>query len=86
MLTTIISRERRLTLYNHGKLWPVDSLPHVTPLDTTGAGDSFIAGFLSAQLTGADTETAARAGHAVAVQVLCHLGALIPMQVLKPVR
>ncbi len=82
--TVIIKNgERGLTLYDHDKIWTVDDLPHVSPLDTTGAGDSFNAGFLSALLTGADTETAVRAGHAVAVQVICHLGALIPMQILR---
>jgi 2-dehydro-3-deoxygluconokinase len=75
--------QRGLTINDMNKVWPVDDLTHATPLDTTGAGDSFNAGFLSALLTGADTETAARAGHAVAVQVIRHPGALVPMQNLR---
>lgn len=52
--------------------------PSVTPTDTTGAGDSFNGGYLSARLQGADMETAARAGHDLAAKVVRHPGALIP--------
>ena len=44
-----------------GPLSRVSALP-VTPLDTTGAGDSFDAGFLRAWLDGASTENALRYG------------------------
>lgn len=51
----------------------------VQVVDTTAAGDSFNAGYLGAALTGADDQTALRAGHACAVRVIGHSGAIIPL-------
>ncbi len=48
------------------------------PRDTTGAGDSFNAAFLSALLSGAEPEAAVRAGHRLAGEVVMHPGAIIP--------
>lgn len=55
------------------------SLPQVAPVDTTGAGDSFNAGYLAARLQGADVETAIRKAHALAARVVQHAGALMPV-------
>jgi ribokinase len=67
-----------LTLGAGGALWTdglhvvrVDAAAERDPLDTTGAGDAFAAGFLMARLSGAATEAALQAGcrlAAVAVQ------------------
>lgn len=44
-------------------------------IDTTGAGDSFAAGFLHGMVRGADPEACARLGSVVAAEVVSHLGA-----------
>jgi 2-dehydro-3-deoxygluconokinase len=54
-----------------------------TPVDTTGAGDSFNGGYLAARLTGHAPEEAARRGHAVAASVVQVRGALAPHETLR---
>ena len=49
--------------------------PKVNPLDTTGAGDAYVAGFLSAILEGVNPEQAAQIADAFAVHSLSWLGA-----------
>jgi sugar/nucleoside kinase (ribokinase family) len=44
------------------------------PVDTTGAGDGFVGGFLAARMKGIDLELAARVGHAVAANVIMDVG------------
>ena len=47
----------------------------VTPVDATGAGDQFAAGFLYGLATGRDMETAGRMGCIAAAEVIGHIGA-----------
>ncbi|SDE32340.1 adenosine kinase [Limimaricola pyoseonensis] len=47
----------------------------VTPVDATGAGDLFAAGFLYGLVTGRDLETAGRMGCVAAAEVISHFGA-----------
>lgn len=57
---------------------PLDLAPAPRVVDSSGAGDSFDAGYLAARLKGADPEAAARAGHRLAAAVVGHHGAVIP--------
>ncbi len=50
---------------------PVD---RITPVDATGAGDQFAAGFLYGMATGQDLETAGKMGVAAASEVIRHVG------------
>ncbi len=47
---------------------------HVTPVDATGAGDQFAAGFLYGYATGADLATCGRMGCIAAAEVIGHMG------------
>lgn len=46
----------------------------ITPVDATGAGDQFAAGFLSGLAMGRDLETCAKMGNVCAREVISHIG------------
>ncbi|AFO92562.1 adenosine kinase [Phaeobacter inhibens] len=46
----------------------------VVPVDATGAGDQFAAGFLFGMAKGLDIETCAKIGNACAAEVISHIG------------
>lgn len=56
----------------------IGGLERVTPVDTTGAGDSFNGAFLAAAAAGHDHVSAARFAHTVSARVIAHPGALMP--------
>lgn len=52
----------------------------VRPVDTSGAGDAFDAGYLAARLGGATPQDAARDGHRIAGITIHHPGAIPPRE------
>ena len=52
----------------------------LAPVDTSGAGDAFNAGYLGARLDGSDPVAAARAGHALAGWTILRHGAIPPAE------
>ncbi|PZQ82813.1 MAG: 2-dehydro-3-deoxygluconokinase [Ancylobacter novellus] len=74
------------TLWSDGALHTVPAIKVETPVDTTGAGDSFNAGYLAGRLAGLGPVEAARLGHRVAARVICRPGALIDMAELRACR
>jgi 2-dehydro-3-deoxygluconokinase len=54
-----------------------------TPVDTTGAGDSFNGSYLAARLAGLSPPEATRKAHAVAAAVVQVRGALAPFETLR---
>ncbi|KAA6159193.1 sugar kinase [Pseudomonas veronii] len=63
-----------------GKRFAVPALKVETVVDTTAAGDSFSAAYLTSRLKGGSPEAAALAGHRLASRVIQVPGALIPRE------
>src|SRR5262245_40242399 len=61
-----------------GKMLEIAAEKPPAVVDTTAAGDSFAAAYLSARLAGCAPTTAARAGHVLAGAVVQHRGAIMP--------
>ncbi len=70
----------------NGKLFEVAPKPITQVVDTTGAGDSFNAGYLVGRMVKMGPEEAAGLGHHVAGRVICHRGALVPMALFSDLR
>lgn len=60
------------------RTWQIGPEREVTPVDTTGAGDSFNAAYVAARLQGMSVPDAARAAHELAAKVIVQPGALLP--------
>lgn len=56
----------------------------IKPVDTTGAGDSFNAGYLAGRLSGLAPQASARLAHRLAAQVIQHRGAILPRDAVLP--
>lgn len=66
-----------------GTLQPVPAQHVASPVDTTGAGDSFNGGYLAARLAGHAPAEAVQRAHRVAAAVVQVRGALAPFEMLK---
>ncbi|MDI1245608.1 MAG: sugar kinase [Rhodoferax sp.] len=80
----VIKRGAAPTLVRSGS-GPWHSVPTQTVtnvVDTTAAGDSFAAGYLSRRLRGHSPEDATQFGNRLAARVIAHRGAIIPLAVM----
>lgn len=68
---------------HRGTIVSVAAQAVASPIDTTGAGDAFNAGYLAARLAGLLPPEAAQKGHRVAAAVVGVRGALAPQAVLR---
>ena len=76
----VIKRGAEETLVRAGNTWTcVPTVPVPQVVDTTAAGDSFAAGYLSQRLRGATPQDAADFGNRLAARVIQHPGAIIPL-------
>lgn len=74
----VIKRGAQSCLVHHeGALYEVAATNVPRVVDTTAAGDSFSAGYLSSRLQGGTPQQAAAEGHRLAGRVIQHPGALI---------
>ena len=83
-LVVVKNRDKEILLCRGSELCRFSPPKVSEPVDTTAAGDSFNAGFLSAYLAGSQLDDAVRAGCELAAQVICNHGALIETTLLKP--
>lgn len=60
------------------KLFPVDKLSSSQIVDTNGAGDAFVGGYLAQLALGADTETSVRCGNYAAKEIIQRSGCTFP--------
>ena len=62
-----------VSIMNEGKRTDIP-VTKIVPVDATGAGDQFAAGFLFGLVSGRDMETCGRMGNVCAAEVISHIG------------
>lgn len=75
--------EQPALIVENGTLRDVQAIHVATPVDTTGAGDSFNGGYLAARLAGHTPAEATKRAHRVAASVVQVRGALAPFETLR---
>ena len=73
--TVVCTRSGHDVVLVRGDEEAVVPVTEITPVDATGAGDQFAAGFLYGYATGASLEIAGRMGCIAAAEVISHMGA-----------
>lgn len=63
-----------VTLIRDGVRVDIPAPARITPVDATGAGDQFAAGFIYGMATGRDLETCGRMGNLCGAEVISHIG------------
>eukprot|EP00408_Alexandrium_pacificum_P042096 CAMPEP_0171266876 /NCGR_PEP_ID=MMETSP0790-20130122/58868_1 /TAXON_ID=2925 /ORGANISM="Alexandrium catenella, Strain OF101" /LENGTH=94 /DNA_ID=CAMNT_0011735593 /DNA_START=42 /DNA_END=326 /DNA_ORIENTATION=+ len=67
-----------VAINGHVTTYPVPALPKEKLVDTNGAGDAFVGGFLAALVKGKDIEGCCKAGTYAASVVIQHSGCTYP--------
>ncbi|WP_420568738.1 adenosine kinase [Thalassovita sp.] len=73
--TIVCTRSGHDVVLVRGEEEAVVPVTEITPVDATGAGDQFAAGFLYGYATGASLDVAGRMGCIAAAEVISHMGA-----------
>ncbi len=75
-----------VTISTEGEILTIPTPTASEARDTTGAGDSFNAGYLSGRIVGMTAQESCELGQAVAGEVIRHFGALAPKETLAAFR
>jgi sugar/nucleoside kinase (ribokinase family) len=73
--TVVCTRSGHDVVLVRGEEEAIVPVTEITPVDATGAGDQFAAGFLYGYATGAPLDVAGRMGCIAAAEVISHMGA-----------
>ncbi|MEH6404794.1 MAG: PfkB family carbohydrate kinase, partial [Sneathiella sp.] len=72
--------EGRVEVWKNGLQLCVQQFePVANVIDSSAAGDAFIATYIAATLTGSDLPSALQQAHAVAAQVVSYKGSIVPL-------
>ena len=72
--SAVVMMGHRGSMASDGRTWAFADAQPVEPVDTTGAGDTFIAAFLTAQMAGRDLQASLEAARLAAAVTCLHYG------------